>query len=73
MNHKDLIHNQKYLLNEIRLGKTRKIIAYFNHIEDSGYGVNKAYFDDVDGHTWIVPFLSIVPVTPISSLEAELW
>ena len=73
MRFEDLIRGKKYSMAHITLGSVKIIVASFSHIEDSGHGINRAYFNGEDGLIWIVPFLSIIPVTPISSLEAELW
>jgi hypothetical protein len=68
ISYKDLIPNQKYLL----LGFNTNTIAYFSHVEYIYGSISRAYFKDLDDDIWIVPFLSLVPVIPISSLEAEL-
>lgn len=74
ISYNDLAHNQKYLIHPFSFDNSKKaIVAYFSHIKEEETSIIKrAYFNGEDGLTWIVPFLSLVPVIPISSLEAEL-
>lgn len=70
--HKELKHNVKYVL----LDSVDNAVGVFQHIEEPEppfrNGVKRAIFITEDGYKYIVPFLDLINVLEISSLEAEL-
>jgi hypothetical protein len=69
IHYKDLKQNSKYVLLN---SPNNNFVGVFERIEPYNDDVRFAIFIDQNGYLYKVPFLNLVSVIEISSLEAEL-